>query len=567
MIKNNQNQNSLRNSKNPSWYYLYSILQILASILLVITTVLYYYYNHSGFTNIFFMILVMGSYVGIIAIHTFYYGISGLIYMFKKKSIDLLKRFKFEKKYMYSTKMAIFHLTLSVAIILVFFFMTVFDYYQSVSLFNTVITFLAIMMAGYAILLIISSVNFLKQKIILLKNKKKGTNKQEKPKILPGMIVFSILALFSIPAYFGAYFINNPQFTPGLTRKIDLFIGGTDGYKNYRIPSILVIPQGYILKNGEWVEQDIILAFAEGRKFSALDTGTIDIVMKRSVDGGTKWSEMKILVTHGNDLARVKYGNQMCVFDEITGVVFLIFLKKAPHIPAETYIIQSDDGGISWSVPRLLDVNLPSSGHGIQLKWGNHQGRLIFTSYKGTSGDSSSVIYSDDHGLTWKDGNDVGDGDECQVVETIRGKLYMTMRKNAPLGTLNKDFRLYSWSFDGGIMWTEAREELELPTPICSASICRVTSVKENSKNRIIFANPSDHVNRARMTIRLSYDECQSWKISKLLYEGPSGYSDLAVKSDYTMICFFERGRQGYSDVISYVEFDLEWLTSGTDKL
>ncbi|MHA1763273.1 MAG: sialidase family protein [Promethearchaeota archaeon] len=557
----------LKNSKNPPWYLVYSLLQIVASALLIITTILYYYYNHSGFTNLFFMILVMGSYVGIVALHGFYYGITGLIFLYKKRSIELLKRFKLEKKFMHSTKMAIFHLFLSVAIILAFFFMTVFDYYQSVSLFNAVITSLALMMASYAMLLIISSVNFFRQKIQIMKNKKKGARQQLKPKILPGMIIFSILALFSVPAYFGAYFMNNPQFSPGLTRKIDLFVGGEDGYKTYRIPSILVIPEGSILKNGERVEQDIILAFAEGRKFSALDTGTIDIVMKRSEDGGNTWSPMKILVTWGNDLARVKYGNQMCVFDEIKGVVFLIFLKKAPDSPSEPYIIQSDDGGISWSAPRLLDVNLPSSGHGIQLKWGAYRGRLIFTSYKGTSGDSSSVIYSDDHGLTWKDGKDVGDGDECQVVETIYGKVYMTMRKNAPLGTLNKDYRLYSWSRDGGITWTKAREELELPTPICSASICRVTSVKENSKNRVIFANPADHVNRARMTIRLSYDECQSWKISKLLYEGPSGYSDLAVKSDYTMICFFERGRQGYSDVISYVEFNLEWLTSGTDTL
>ena len=51
----------------------------------------------------------------------------------------------------------------------------------------------------------------------------------------------------------------------------------------------------------------------------------------------------------------------------------------------------------------------------------------------------------------------------------------MTIRKNTQLGTLNKDYRLYSWSNDGGETWSEAREDRSLPTPICLASICRFT--------------------------------------------------------------------------------------------
>jgi len=45
---------------------------------------------------------------------------------------------------------------------------------------------------------------------------------------------------------------NEPQLT-------DVFVGGADGYNTYRIPSVIVGPQG------------TLLAFCEGRKFSSRD--------------------------------------------------------------------------------------------------------------------------------------------------------------------------------------------------------------------------------------------------------------------------------------------------------
>ena len=53
-----------------------------------------------------------------------------------------------------------------------------------------------------------------------------------------------------------------------------VFISGTEGHKSYRIPAIVSLP------NGE------LLAFAEGRVNNAGDFGDINIVLKRSGDGG-----------------------------------------------------------------------------------------------------------------------------------------------------------------------------------------------------------------------------------------------------------------------------------------
>ena len=56
--------------------------------------------------------------------------------------------------------------------------------------------------------------------------------------------------------------------------EIDLFVSGQDDYHTYRIPSLL------LAANGD------ILAFCEGRTNSASDRGKIDILIRRSSDGG-----------------------------------------------------------------------------------------------------------------------------------------------------------------------------------------------------------------------------------------------------------------------------------------
>lgn len=54
----------------------------------------------------------------------------------------------------------------------------------------------------------------------------------------------------------------------------ELFSKNTHGYHTFRIPSLIVSTKG------------TVLAFAEGRKESSSDTGDIDLVMRRSEDGG-----------------------------------------------------------------------------------------------------------------------------------------------------------------------------------------------------------------------------------------------------------------------------------------
>jgi hypothetical protein len=42
----------------------------------------------------------------------------------------------------------------------------------------------------------------------------------------------------------------------------------------------------------------------------------------------------------------------------------------------------------------------------------------------------------------------------------------------------------------------------------------------------------------------LSYDECQSWPVAKVVNEGASGYSDLAIASSQFILCLYEAGQR-----------------------
>src|SRR4051812_7032804 len=71
----------------------------------------------------------------------------------------------------------------------------------------------------------------------------------------------------------------------------DLFVSGPDGYNTFRIPSLTVTRSG------------ALLAFCEGRKRASSDDGDVDLVYRRSQDGGKTWGPVKLLYEEGGDAA------------------------------------------------------------------------------------------------------------------------------------------------------------------------------------------------------------------------------------------------------------------------
>ncbi|GAF92195.1 unnamed protein product, partial [marine sediment metagenome] len=247
------------------------------------------------------------------------------------------------------------------------------------------------------------------------------------------------------------------------------------------------------------------------------------------------------------------------------------------------WITKSTDDGATWAEPKEITQDVKDScwtwyatgpGHGIQLKNGsmvipcNH---TVGKNFNERHPCHSHIVYSEDHGASWKIGGIVDEGtNESTVVQTGDGSLYINSRNvNHSKEYKGSIKRAYAWSQDNGITFSKLERDETLVEPICQASLVRFTDSAHYEKNRILFSNPAngEKHKREKLTVRISYDECQTWTVSKLLNEGPSAYSDITIAPDMTICCLYERGKKFYSEKLTLARFNLQWLSDGADKL
>ncbi|MCI0627928.1 MAG: glycoside hydrolase [Acidobacteria bacterium] len=338
-----------------------------------------------------------------------------------------------------------------------------------------------------------------------------------------------------------------------------IFRSGESSYNCFRIPALVVSGKG------------VILAFAEARMTNCGDDANIDLVFKRSLDNGKTWGPLQLLQDDG-----AKSVNQPTpVLDRQTGIVWLVFCKNNQTV----FVMKTQDDGVTWSDPveitrQVVDPTWKyigaGPGHAIQLK----NGRLLIPAWGDTSPGEASwprpkwgkisfsfAFFSDDHGLTWKRGRPMYENlsDECMAVEATDGRVYMALRSLRHV----KKKRAYAWSDDGGYSWSKIQHDDTLPDPHCQGSIVRFTSKGKEAKNRILFANPASEIDRVRMTVRMSEDDGKTWPVSKVLYEGLSAYSDLAIAADQTILCLYEADDYTH---LRLARFSSEWLTGLVDR-
>lgn len=342
-----------------------------------------------------------------------------------------------------------------------------------------------------------------------------------------------------------------------------IFESGTDGYHTFRIPAMIHTNRG------------IILAFAEGRKGGTSDTGDIDLVMKRSVDGGNSWSELQIV---WDDEANT-CGNPAPVIDRNTGAIFLLMtwnlgsdrekdiIDQKSADTRRVFITKSTDEGLSWTAPEEITASVKKAnwtwyatgpGHGIQLKKDGKKERMIIACdhiEADTRHYYSHIIFSDDGGETWHLGGSTPQHqvNECTVAELSDGRLMLNMRNY----DRSKKSRRISLSEDYGESWCDIYPDEALVEPICQASMERY-SFADEGQNRLLFLNPASAEKRENMTLRISYDDGQTWPVSKILHAGRSAYSDVVKLSDGRIACLYEAGHDSPYEGIVFEAFTLE---------
>ena len=336
---------------------------------------------------------------------------------------------------------------------------------------------------------------------------------------------------------------------------VDVFSSGTDGYHTYRIPSVMATAQG------------TLLAFAEGRRNGRGDAGDIDLVLKRSSDGGRTWGPMQVVWDDGPNTC----GNPCPVQDRRTGTIWLLLTHNRgddheKHIVEGTakgtrtvWVAKSDDDGRTWAAPVEITsaVKRPEwswfatgPGVGIQTRDG---GLVVPCDSKAEGGKKgyAFVIRSDDGGRTWKAGGVVGDAfNECQVAELSDGALMLNMRNTDP----RKRERGVAVSRDGGSTWAPPSHDPALVEPICQASLLSAGG------KRLLFSNPASRTDRARMTVRLSEDDGRTWSAGLRLHEGPSAYSCLVLLPDGAAGCLYEAGTRSPYERLVFRRFDVAGL-------
>jgi len=361
-----------------------------------------------------------------------------------------------------------------------------------------------------------------------------------------------------------------------------VFRAGDDGYRVFRIPAIIRA------SNGD------LLAFCEARQGG--DASEIDLVLKRSPDGGRTWGRLEVvqesedfIPLFHDEVPEITVGNPAPVVDHLDpdnpGRIWLPFTLENDRV----FVTHSDDSGQTWAPRREITKEVKKEAwgwyatgpvHSIQIQRGTHRGRLVIPCDHRLSDDGvdrgpngAQAVISDDHGRTWRLGaldetyDDGLNANETAVVELKDGSLYFNTRdqKGEAAGTRGE-----AWSRDGGESFESGSEEWKafrpvqgvLDPPVVQCALLRVNG------DLILFSGPDENgpsgKGRSDLRIRYSVDGAQSWHDGPLVHVGPAAYSDMVPLDGGRVGVLFEMGQPGqinpYEQIV-FVSLDAESIT------
>lgn len=352
-----------------------------------------------------------------------------------------------------------------------------------------------------------------------------------------------------------------------LLKRVLVFKPGDFGSTNYRIPAIVTADDG------------ALVILTDKRKYNSTDLPEdIDIVARRSTDGGKTWSNP---VTVALGTGKGKGFGDAVVMKAKSGKLVALFVggpglwDSTPTSPIRSYVSTSSDNGLTWTSPtditdQLFGANCADpvrktwmasffgSGHALCTRGGRLMAVAAIREVSANKILNNYAIYSDDEGKTWKvSERAIIGGDEAKVVELNNGDMLMSSRTSGN--------RLWAKSTDGGINWGTKNSWTEIWGNACDADIVRYTSTKDGyNKDRLLHTLPNAS-NRTNVSMWISYDEGATWPLKKMLCEGTSAYSSITILPDGTIGVYLEQD-ESVPYKMYYLNFSLEWLTDGKDK-
>ncbi|MEU6670720.1 sialidase family protein [Streptomyces sp. NPDC046727] len=341
------------------------------------------------------------------------------------------------------------------------------------------------------------------------------------------------------------------------------YVSGQGGYAVYRIPAVVKTRHG------------TVLAFAEGRRGGAGDTGDIDVVLRRSTDGGCTWGRLTVVAAgHGHTR-----GNPAPVTDPRTGAVVLVTCgnggtvtegqimrgEVTPERGRRVFVQRSWDDGDHFSPPRDItaEVTRPGwrwyatgPGHAVALTRGPYAGRLLIPANHSAAPPPGSrdtgqearyygghALYSDDIGQSWHVGfiDDGYDGltnaNETSAAQLRDGRVYFSSRDQNGTAPGN---RLDTYSSDGGHTLDRpfAVQPALNAVPVVQGSVLQLRLPHP----ALLFSGPSVPTARRALALWGSADAGRTFTRLLTLTDQRSAYSDLVQLTHDTIGVLYETG-------------------------
>ncbi|MBB5925085.1 sialidase family protein [Streptomyces echinatus] len=380
-----------------------------------------------------------------------------------------------------------------------------------------------------------------------------------------------LTSLTSLPARQPAH--AAPGAAPGGCGSSLPYVSGQGGYAVYRIPAVVRTRHG------------TVLAFAEGRRGGAADTGHIDVVLRRSTDDGCTWGPLTVVYA-GRGNTR---GNPAPVIDPRTGAVVLVTCgndgavteaqimrgEAAPGRGRRVFVQRSWDDGRRFTAPQDItaEVTRPGwrwyatgPGHAVALTRGPHSGRLLIPANHSAAPPAGSpdtgrearyygghALYSDDGGRNWHLGfvdagyDGVTNANETSAAQLPDGRVYFGSRDQNGTAPGN---RLDTYSSDGGRTLDRpyAVQPALNAVPVVQGSVLQ----PHGPGAPLLFSAPSVPTARRALALWSSTDAGRTFTALGTLTPRPAAYSDLVQLPRDLIGVLYETGEHGPYETLEF---------------